>query len=60
MYTAEEITDTADTSFGETALPDGQFAMVFEMRDSAGNYAWSDAVIFDCLNGEITTTVSAD
>lgn len=60
MYAAEELTVTADTSFGETALPDGQYAMVFELRDAAGNYAWSDAVLFDCLDGEIITTVITD
>ena len=60
MYAAEELTVTADTSFGETALPDGQYGMVFELRDAAGNYAYSDAVLFDCVGGEISTTVSAD
>lgn len=60
MYTAEELTVTADTAFGETALPDGQYGMVFELRDAAGNYAYSDAVLFDCVNGEILTTVGAD
>ncbi len=57
MYTAEELTVTADTSFGEASLPDGQYGMVFEMWDAAGNYAYSDAVLFDCVDGEITTTV---
>ena len=57
---ASDLTVTANTAFGETALPDGQYAMVFELRDAAGNYAWSDAVLFDCLNGEITTTVITD
>ncbi len=60
MYTAEKLTVTADTSFGEAPLPDGQYGMVFEMRDAAGNTAYSDAVLFDCLDGEITTTVSMD
>ena len=60
MYAAEELTVTADTAFGETALPDGQYGMVFEMWDAAGNSAYSDAVLFDCLNGEITTTVVTD
>lgn len=60
MYAAEELTVTADTAFGETALPDGQYGMVFEMWDAAGNSAYSDAVLFDCLNGEITTTVITD
>ena len=60
MYTAEELTVTVDTSFGEAPLPDGQYGMVFEMRDAAGNYTYSDAVLFDCLDGEITTTISMD
>lgn len=60
MYTAEEFTVTEDTAFGETTLPDGQYGMVFEMWDAAGNSAYSDAVLFDCLNGEITTTVVTD
>lgn len=57
MYTSEELTVTENTSFGETQLFNGSYAMVFEMWDAAGNYAYSDAVTFDCLDGEITTTV---
>lgn len=57
MYTSEELTVTADTTFGETPLFDGKYSMVFEMRDAAGNYAYSDAVTFDCMGGEIITTV---
>lgn len=57
MYTAEELTVTANTAFGETPLFDGSYSMVFEMWDASGNYAWSDAVTFDCAGGEITTTV---
>lgn len=60
MYTAEEVTVTADTAFGEAPLFDGSYSMVFEMWDAAGNYAYSDAVTFDCAGGEITTTVYAD
>lgn len=60
MYIAEELTVTADTSFGEAPLIDGQYAMVFEMWDAAGSYAYSDAVIFDCADGEIFTTVSKE
>ena len=60
MYTVDELTVTADTSFGEAELPDGCYAMVFEMWDSAGNYAYSDAVTFDCIDGEIWTTVYED
>lgn len=57
MYTVEDVTVTADTAFGEAPLFDGSYSMVFEMWDAAGNYAYSDAVTFDCSNGEITTTV---
>ena len=60
MYAAEELTVTADTSFGEAPLPDGRYAMVFELRDAVGSYAYSDAVIFDCTDGEILTTVIGD
>ena len=60
MYAAEELTVTAQTSFGEAQLFDGSYSMVFEMWDAAGNYAYSDAVTFDCVGGEITTTVYED
>ena len=60
MYTSEELTVTADTTFGEAPLFDGTYSMVFEMWDAAGNYAYSDAVTFDCANGEIMTTVYED
>lgn len=60
LYYVDEVTVTADTAFGEAALFDGRYAMVFEMLDAAGNYAYSDAVTFDCANGEITTTVYMD
>ena len=56
MYTAEELTVTAGTAFGEIPLFDGSYSMAFEMRDSAGNYAYSDAVTFDCVDGAITST----
>ena len=60
MYAADELVVTADTAFGETALFDGSYSMVFEMWDAAGNYAYSDAVTFDCIDGEIWTTVYED
>ena len=56
-YTADTFTVTADTSFDEMELPDGSYSMVYEMRDAMDNYAYSDAVIFDCADGEIQTTV---
>lgn len=60
MYTAEELTVTADTVFDEVPLFDGSYFMVFEMWDAVGNYVYSDAVTFDCADGEITTTVYGD
>ena len=60
MYAAEELTVTADTTFGEAPLFDGSYSLVFEMWDAAGNYAYSDAVTFDCIEGEIWTTVYED
>lgn len=60
MYTAEELTVSADTAFGEAPLFDGSYSMVFEMWDAMGNYANSDAVTFDCAGGVITTTVYQD
>ncbi len=59
-YTVQSFTVTEDTAFAEMPLPDGSYSMVFEMRDAMGNYAYSDAVTFDCVDGEITTTVYED
>ena len=60
MYAIDELTVTADTSFGEADLFDGCYSMVFELWDAAGNYAYSDAVTFDVIDGEIWTTVYED
>lgn len=60
MYAADELTVTADTAFGEASLPDGNYSMVFDMWDAMGNHAWSDAVGFECADGEIITSVSVD
>ena len=57
MYTADEITVTQNTVFSEAPLNDGSYYMVFEMWDAAGNYAYSDTVSFDCVDGEIFTSV---
>ena len=43
-------------AFGEAPLFDGTYAMVIEMRDPAGNYAYSDAVSFECVDGQVTST----
>ena len=60
MYTADELTVTADTAFGEAPLFDGSYLMLFEMWDCAGNFSYSDGVTFDCADGEIWTTVYED
>jgi len=59
-YAVETITVTANTAFAEAPLFDGAYRMVFEMWDAMGNYAYSDPVQFDCVGGEITTTVFED
>ena len=59
-YYISTITVTEDTAFGEISLLDGSYDMMFEMRDAMGNYAYSDAVTFDCIDGEIYTTVYED
>lgn len=56
-YEIDTFTVTADTAFGETELPDGCYAMLYEMRDAMDHYAYSEQVIFDCVEGEIFTTV---
>lgn len=53
-----ELTVNADTAFDEADLGDGMFIMIFEMRDAQGNCAYSDAVVFECVDGEIFTTVN--
>ena len=57
-YEAETITVTADTAFDEMALPDGQYFMMFEMRDAMDNCACSDVAVFTCEDGEITASVN--
>ena len=42
-------------TFEESDLDDGIYAMMYEMRDAQGNYAYSDAVLFQCDRGEIYT-----
>ena len=56
-YTADTVVISENTAFGEMQLPDGQYAMLFEMYDATGASALSDVVLFDCANGEIMTTV---
>ena len=56
-YEVDTITVTANTAFSERPLFDGTYCMEFEMWDAMGNYAYSDPVQFDCVDGEIYTTV---
>ena len=57
MYTVDDLTVTADTSFGEIDLYDGKYILMYEMWDAAGNYVYSDSADIDCLGGEMTTTI---
>lgn len=59
-FDASAFTVTKDTVFAESDLGDGKFVMIFEMWDAQGNYAYSDGVVFDCEDGEITTSVYDD
>ena len=56
-YEAETLTVTADTAFYEQSLPDGSYLMIFEMRDSQGNSAYSQGVGFTVDGENITTSV---
>ena len=56
-YESETLTVTADTAFYEQALPDGEYLMIFEMRDSQGNSAYSQGVGFTVDGEDITTSV---
>ena len=57
MYTVDDLTVTADTSFGEINLYDGKYILMYEMWDAAGNYVYSDSADIDCKDGEMTTTI---
>ena len=56
-YSYEELVVTENTSFGEAPLPDGSYTMKFGMYDHLGNYAASSPIMFDCIDGEIYTSV---
>jgi hypothetical protein len=53
----DQITVSSDTSFEEIELGDGVFMQMFEMQDMQGYLAYSDVIMFEILDGEITTTV---
>lgn len=44
-------------TFSEAELGDGIFMMMYVMRDSQGNIAYSSAVTFESIGGEIYTSV---
>ena len=54
----DTITVTSKTAFEETELGDGFFIMMYTMRDSQGNVAYSVPVTFESAGGEIYTTVN--
>lgn len=54
---AATFTFTENTSFAETELDDGMYIMIFEMHDAHGNSAYSEPVVFECANGEISTYI---
>ena len=53
----DTITVTPETTFAETELGDGFFIMMYVMRDSQGNVAYSGTATFESVGGEIFTTV---
>ena len=59
-YEIDTLTVTADTAFSEAALPDGDYAMFFEMTDATGETVSSDMIVFTCEGGDIYTSVSAE
>lgn len=53
----DTIKVTPEISFAETELGDGTFIMMYLMRDSQGNTAYSAPVTFTVSGGEITSGV---
>lgn len=53
----DQITVDSDLTFDEIELGDGAFIQMFEMRDMQGYSAYSDAILFEIVDGFITTTV---
>lgn len=56
-YEIDTFTVTADTAFYEIDLPDGEYVMVFEMRDAMDNCAYSEAALFTCEDGSFTASL---
>ncbi len=53
----DEIIWNNNVTFEEIELGDGIFLQMFEMRDIQGYSAYSDAIMFETVDGVITTTV---
>ena len=58
MYTVETAIVDENFEFTDDYLEDGQYGMVFVMRDAYGNESMTDAVLFDIIDGEIFTSVT--
>ena len=53
----DTITVTTQTAFAETELGDGFFIMMYVMRDSQNNVAYSVPITFESVDGQIFTSV---
>lgn len=58
MYTVSTIAVDENLVFDDGYIDDGQYGMVFIMRDAYGNECMTDAVLFDIIDGEIFTSVT--
>ncbi len=56
-YEAETLTVTEDTAFAEMDLPDGEYMLLFEFRDTQGNSGTSQAVTFEVEGDDIFTSI---
>ena len=54
FYESDTLTYRSSTEFYETELPNGYYAIVFEMSDIRGNTVTSEAAIFDYTDGDRT------
>ena len=55
-YESHTFTIGDELIFAESPLQDGLYGMVFEMWDAQGNYAYSEPVLFECVDGDIFTS----
>ena len=56
-YEAETLTVTEGTAFTEMDLPDGEYMLLFEFRDTQGNSGTSQAVTFEVEGDDIFTSI---